>query len=712
MSCLGETGIPTHRRDDRDKKSPAAAYAVFAVWAALVSFRFFQERPLEPQSVWRLFTNFQPPPIPSDFLKIAMSAKHFLFALVLLAVGVMLGRRLLTLIGAWRPYDRPGDRWETVQRLILALGLGWGALMYLIFLLGAVGGLYTWAMWGLIFALILVCARDVPSLLRDLKTLSVAEEPAPRSPLSMAAAAAIGVMLLLIAIIALAPSITHDTMVYHLGVPRQYILAHRIVAIPYNLFSNTFLNMEMLYTGALLIDDFILANLIHYILGVGVVAFLYSFARKNFGASVAAVATLMLFFNPTFLNELPLAWVDIGMTFYFTLAMYCLWKWNDGAGDRWLVLACVFAGIFAGMKYTSIYGLVSIGAMIAAVSLGTKRRVYTVVRNLGLYGLVVTLFVAPYLIKNYVITGNPVYPVAYGIFGGRWLLDEQVARMLVYVDSHGMGRDWLHMLALPWNITIHGAVGFDNFDAVITPLWLIFLPALALTRPNPPLVKRAALACAVYFLAWAAFTHITRYTMPMFPLLSLVCASVIVSLGEKGGSRDLRRVMKYGSIFLCGLVWFSFSYFYPMRVPGEFGPVLWGEQTRDAFLAEKVPNYGVFKYINENLPADARLVFFWDNRDYFCERPKIGDSVIEAPTMIELAHRAGSAEAFHRKLVDDGYTHVMYNALFHAKFPTHTISDADRTRYQADLKIFKRFLKRHCDLLYEQNLAGVYALRD
>jgi hypothetical protein len=452
----------------------------------------------------------------------------------------------------------------------------------------------------------------------------------------------------------------------------------------------------------------------HYILGVGVLAFLYSFARTHFGPAVAAIATLMFFFNKTFLDEMPIAYIDIGMTFYFMLAMFCLWKWKAEGGDRWFYLLCVFAGIFGGMKYTSIYGLVTISFMIAAVSFGAKeRRVAGAIKNLGLYGLAVTLFVLPYLIKNYIISGNPVYPVAYDIFGGQWLVPEQVERMLVYVDSHGMGRDWLHMLKLPWNITIYGNVGFENFDAKITPLWLIFFPALLLTRPNPPLVKWTASACIIYFLSWAAYTHITRYMMPMFPLLSLACAYVIVTLYERAASHSeiLGKNTKQAVAVVCGSVWLSFSYFYPTRVLGEFGPVVWGRQERGEFLHEKIFNYKVFKYINENLPADAKLVFFWDNRGFFCDRPKIGDSVIEAPMMIELVHKAGSAEAFHRKLIDEGFTHVMYNNLFHIRFATHTTSEDDERRLKADLRIFREFLEKFCEPLFESDLATVYALR-
>jgi hypothetical protein len=202
--------------------------------------------------------------------------------------------------------------------------------------------------------------------------------------------------------------------------------------------------------------------------------------------------------------------------------------------------------------------------------------------------------------------------------------------------------------------------------------------------------------------------------MPMFPLLSLLCAYTIVTLKERTDSlsEDFSKAFRGAVAVICGLVWFSFSYFYPALVPSKFGPVIWGRQTRDAFLTETVRNYSVFKHINNELPPDARLVFFWDNRGFFCERPKIGDSVLEAPSMIELVHEAGTAEAFSAMLRERGFTHVYFNELFYTWFPPHTVSKKDRDRFDRDFEEFRRFLEEYCDPLSTGDWATVYVLRE
>ncbi|MBI5118890.1 phospholipid carrier-dependent glycosyltransferase [Candidatus Poribacteria bacterium] len=744
------------------KTYPYIPFGVLAAWAGLVMLRFYREHPLGLKQFYGLILRLQIPPPPSDFPKIVIAGRHLSLACLLVFVGILAGRRLLRTIGIVRVENPSGSKWLVSRELVLAFGLGWGFLIYLTFLLGAVGGLYSAVMWGVILLLLGVCVRDIPCVFRDLAILlrrdkspsftdanlfadggrkrtednvrtdshlkqagqRTPPQPGPDAQLSerplsglleRVGSAAVIVMLILIAIMALAPSITHDAMVYHLDVPRIYTQEHGFKAVPYNLFSNTFLNMEMLYVVALLIDDFILANLIHYILGVATLVLFCSVIQSNFGRSAAVLTALIFFFNPPFLNQMPLAYGDIGMAFYFVLALYSLWRWKTEGAEGWFALACVFAGVFSGMKYTAMYGLFTMCVMIAAAELSSgERRVGKAIKRLALFGAVVTVFVSPYLIKNYLITGNPVYPVMYNLFDGRWLSPLQVVRMLEYVHSHGMGHDWRHMLALPWNITIFGNSGFANFDTAITPLWLILLPAFVFIRPKPAFAKWAALACGLYFLSWAASTHITRYMMPIFPLLSFLCAFTIVKLSEKASavSGVLSAIFEASVVLMCGLVWFSFTYFYPPRVPAEFGPAVWGSQTRDEFLTRKIPNYPVFRYISEDLPPDARLIFFWDNRGFFCNKPKIGDSVIEAPMMIELVHEAGTADAFHHKLKAMGITHMLFNTFFLERFPTHRISMEDDIRFAGDLAVFRGFLREYCVPLFSSMGATVYALRD
>jgi hypothetical protein len=683
---------------------------LFSAWVGFVLLRFFDEHPLDFSLFFRLLGQFHIP-LQVQLEKLGLMAKHLGLAALSAGTGMLAGRLLLRMLSI-RLSDNP-SRCEITQHLMLSLGLGWGLLMYAAFLLGIAGLLTPLAVWLLMLGLLIICLPEARRFSKDVSVLLKREVQEERTPLLLKIGlAGCAVVLISVLLVALAPSITHDAMVYHLNVPRIYADAHKIVPIPYNLFSNTVLNMEMLYALALSIDDFILANLLHFAMGLAALVALYAFARPALGKTVATLAVLILFFNPLVLNEISIAYIDLGMMFYFLLMMACLWRWSEKDEFRWFLLFCIFGGLFAGMKYTALHGLIAAGAALAVIELGRKRSVRGFLTKSVLFGAVAAAFVLPYLVKNYLFSGNPFYPLMYGLFGGRWLAPAQVERMLAYVNSHGMGHDWKHLVMLPWNITVLGNSGFKNFDAVITPLWLAFLPAFFLVRRKPAILKWTVFLCTVYFLSWSTSTHITRYLMPLFPLLSLLCAYALIALSENiaAFSKSLRRTMVAAVATVCGIIWFSFSFFYPLRAPSKFGAAVWGEQTRDAFLEKIVPGYSAFTYINDNLPQDAKLAFFWDNRGFFCEREQIGDSVFEAPSMLQLVHEAGSARAFHKKIRSMGINYILFNDLFSEKFPPFPVSLADGDRLAEDMRILKKFLKGYCYPFFKADGITLYAV--
>ena len=125
----------------------------------------------------------------------------------------------------------------------------------------------------------------------------------------------------------------------------------------------------------------------------------------------------------------------------------------------------------------------------------------------------VAVLIAPWLIRNVIDTGNPVYPLAYGIFGGH---------------------DWDATLQAKWSAA-HGprAVTFDAlttalFDVAGRSDWQspLFL-ALAPWRWQRPGSRRPALALWAYaaylFATWWLLTHrVDRFWIPMLPALAIL----------------------------------------------------------------------------------------------------------------------------------------------------------------------------------------------
>ena len=125
-----------HKNEPQRSLFQYIAFGILAGWAFLVLFRFYQEHTLGFTRSLRLIAEFQPPPLPASFLKVLTIVKHLFLAFILIFAGMLTGRRLLGLIWADRPLGGSEDKWSVGQNLMMALGLGWGLMMYLTFLYG------------------------------------------------------------------------------------------------------------------------------------------------------------------------------------------------------------------------------------------------------------------------------------------------------------------------------------------------------------------------------------------------------------------------------------------------------------------------------------------------------------------------------------------------------------------------------------------------
>ncbi len=103
--------------------------------------------------------------------------------------------------------------------------------------------------------------------------------------------------------------------------------------------------------------------------------------------------------------------------------------------ESWLILLIfVFAGASTAAKYTGLlYGVLP--CLVATVAIVVHRGRYSDANWLAIVkrwsvplvcGL--TLTCVPWFAKNAVLAGNPVYPLAYQLFGGRGLSDERAAQ--------------------------------------------------------------------------------------------------------------------------------------------------------------------------------------------------------------------------------------------------------------------------------------------
>jgi hypothetical protein len=566
-----------------------------------------------------------------------------------------------------------------LERLAFSSGLGLALVSLLTLVLSLVGLLYGIVLWALLLG-------GGLALWPEIRRLRAALRERPRGPaLDRWSRFLLGFVILslvLVFLLALAPPAEWDALTYHLVGPARYLAAHRLTYEfdNYYLFFPAF--SEMLFTTALGLKGDIVAHLVHFSYLALTLGALVAFADRHWNRRTGLLAAALFAAIPTALQIAAWAYVDLVLTFYSLIAFYALFQWlQEQASERngmpnrasttgWLVLAGIFGGAAASIKYTGVTCLLSLGAVLFWALL--RRRITTRQIMIGLSvitGLSLAL-AAPWYIKNLLVTGNPIYPLIWG--GTGW--NEISTRWLLVL---GEKKTILDLLLIPWTLTVLGTQGTVAYDATFSPLHLGLLPLWLFVRRRAEGVSELFLVSAVGYVAWIASAGVAygefvlqgRMVLPVFAPLSLLCALAWEGVRHwDRGSFSLHAFLKLVIVLTLTVTLLSHGLMFVGRNPLAY---LVGYQSRADYL-DRFTTHGwneAMTYLAENRRPGDNVLFFWEPRGYGCAAPCEADVLFD--NFSQLLARYHTVEGILTGLQQEGVTLVLVNE---AIFP-HIVAD-------------------------------------
>jgi 4-amino-4-deoxy-L-arabinose transferase-like glycosyltransferase len=586
-------------------------------------------------------------------------------ALVGLGLGAWLLRRL------W-PAE-PG----LLEELVFGLGLGLGGLALLGLGLGLAGLFQPLTAYVVMGILSLLAAPPLWRLLRRAQW-PPAERPHPLAAIYLMA------MALFALAAALLPPTDWDGLFYHLTGPKLYLESGRIVGgmdVPHFSFPSL---MEMLFSWAMLLRGDIAAKLLHLLFGLLLTGLVYLTARRFLGRRSAWPAVLILTSMPMLVTLAGWAYNDLALAFYQLASLYAIindqFIINNEDDDRqvglklpqtnklfWLILCGVFAGLAMGLKYTSFVTPLVIGGLLLwpALSRPTPSRFTFYALRFVLFSLTTLLIACPWYLKNWIFTGNPVYPFLYDLFGGQaW--DGFRAD---WYGAGGTGIGWRPgtLLTLPWLLTL-GFRDANYWDGRTGPLLLLFLPvviglAVGYRGPERP---RALNALLVYSLAHFAFWALgviwsqalwqSRLLLP--GLVGLAPAAGWAWAKLAGFDLPKFSISGFANIVVGLTLALTVIDQGLLTLNLNPAPYLVGQESRDDYLARRLgAHYAAMRQLNELLPPEAKVIFLWEPRSYYCRPTCLPDSILDR--FPHLVWQYGSAEAIAGDWREAGISHVL-----------------------------------------------------
>ncbi len=448
----------------------------------------------------------------------------------------------------------------------------------------------------------------------------------------------------------LSPVWDYDALLYHLEVPRQFLAHGRLYFDPEVLRSSYPYLGEMLFLMGIVFDLDSVAKLVNLTYAILFILSSIAFSMRFFGHEAAYTTAGILIGAPAFWMWATWAGIDFAWASYEFWSVYFVLLWladNKRNTRTWLALAGVMSGLAASTKYLSLPSLLIVGVLIVWKSLQEpKLLLKEAFSNLLIFGLSAGIVAGGWYVKNWIWTGNPVYPLIFG--GPGWEpLEAQVLNDYVY--SFGVGKSLWDFLILPYNVYVFqeqfSTIGLELIHPI---LWLAFLfPFRWMSSRKHDLI---ILYTVLLFVSWAINSQVIRFLLPLTAFLSILAGAVVETF-----SVSLKNILRF--VIIVGFMLFNLIFQIAwLQEQGSWSYVS-GNSSANEYLQNMSYGFRAIQYIQQELKPNEKALFLWDGRGYYCDERCIPDD--EQSTAVQLAFGSPPPELLAEKLRQDGVTHLV-----------------------------------------------------
>jgi hypothetical protein len=442
----------------------------------------------------------------------------------------------------------------------------------------------------------------------------------------------------------------YDAQLYHLQGPRQF-LAQGQIAFNSEILRSAYPYLgEMPFLVGLAFDAASLAKLVNFSYAVLFMLSAYALGRRFFGRQTAYTAAGILIGGPAFWMWSTWAGVDFAWADYEFWSLYAIMMWlanNRKDAAKWMRLAGLMSGLAVGVKYLSFPSLLIVVLIILWKSAAnSKQPLRDVLTNLKIFSSYAALAGGAWYLRNWISTGDPVYPLILG--GPGW---EPLEALVLndYVGSFGAGKTWLDYLLLPYNVYAqHNRFSTIGIEWIHPVLWLAVLAPFWLKpiRRYSVLIVYACLGFGV----WLFTSQIIRFLLPLTAILAVLSGAVIESF--RSFAKNLLKIGLVGGLMLFNLV-FQLQWLQEKAALRYLS----GGQSHAEFLREMSYGYETIEFIHATLDVDQAVQFLWDGRGYYCNERCVADD--EQSGAILLANGNPPPPALVADLREKGVTHLL-----------------------------------------------------
>lgn len=620
------------------------------------------------------------------------------------AVSLRLVGRILTPL---QPSPARAEGVSLCVYLIQTNLIGAVTLSILLYILALLGLWQPVVLWGLVSFL---SAMGLLVIRRDLSTLEPAGEKGLCWNHEILLTGALFLVLTTSALLATLPPDDSDELRYHLAIPKRYLEHQGWVEIPGQTFSHFPLGMEMLFALPLSLDWARPLEARLSLVGGGKIIHLWFFilclmtlfqwgrervVRDLSGSGIDSTAVpppwgvwflATISFAPVLASW---AFVDFGSAFGWLASAFFIWKQltsisaeeepartRGWSGDAIIFYACLAVGWGMMVKYTGLAWWVILGVIGGGLlwSAGQLK-----VRRVLMYALIPPVLMSPWLVHNWLSTGNPFSPLLSGLFGGGFTPVQKA-----FYDWHAGMKGHLNffwdyplvikladLLFLPLRATLSP----EEFEynplggLLLSLLPLGLLGGSHLRRDKSPrgIVLIVFLVIGIFFF-WALSYRDTRFAIPLWAILAMG-----IGMGIDKELRFFRQSPEWKAnrlgwgLAVLVVVWGVGQCDEAFLRCFRFSEAILLKDHPDTYLTrpDRLPVVATIREVETLRAREGNskppLLLLGQEQSFYFDSPLQGNDYFDGPGLAPLARDATSVVAISSQILKMGYRWIWLN---------------------------------------------------
>jgi hypothetical protein len=429
------------------------------------------------------------------------------------------------------------------------------------------------------------------------------------------------------------PTVFFDALVYHLGLPYQYLSAGKMSVLHNHLYS-TFppfdqtLNLLFVSTGA---DGGIKVFSLMVFCELAALLVRFKSARTS---SQVTVLSLVFLSSIWILIHVVTADLLVALFFCSGFALLTSDKWPH---RRILLVALLFA--FAAWTKINILLYVALTTVYWTLTYKTQRW-----KQLAVCYSVFFLLIVPLLLRNSITVGDPLYPMfANVLHSADWSPAQTAALRIDSFPQKVFGMK--SMILVPWDLTFHPGRFGSAAEVGILPLFglvlYIFIPKNSLSNR----VLAYFFAC---FLFWLIIFPNFRQFFPVFPLLYRPIGDALQWLKDR--IKKLFPIV-WISAFIC-------SCYFLLPIYRSYFPLIHLDQTQDQYLDRMLDYYSAVKSIDGTA---GKVLLIGETRTAYIHSPVIACTAYDQQPLLLWLAQTKSAEELLEQMTRKDVRYILYN---------------------------------------------------